>query len=71
MMQKTAHIITLCWLLLATTSFAQNYKAEKTSDHGVPIVRLSDAKNGVEISVVPSVGNLLYAMKVHGKNILY
>src|SRR6202041_2409802 len=41
------------------------------SDHGVPIVRLSDAKNGVEISVVPSVGNLLYAMKVHGKNILF
>jgi aldose 1-epimerase len=70
-MHRTAEILTLCALLLATTSFAQNYKAEKTSDHGVPIVRLTDAKNGVEISVVPSVGNLLYAMKVHGKNILY
>ena len=58
-------------LSLATTSFAQNYRAEKTSDHGVPIVRLSDAKNGVEVSVVPSVGNLVYEMKVRGKNILY
>jgi aldose 1-epimerase len=66
-----AEILALCWLLLATTAFAQNYTAEKTSDHGVPIVRLSDAKNAVEISVVPSVGNLVYQMKVHGKNILY
>jgi len=57
--------------LLATTSFAQNYTAEKTTDHGVPIVRLSDAANGVEVSVVPSVGNLVYEMKVRGKNILY
>ena len=70
-MRGAAEILTLCTLLLATTSFAQNYKAEKTSDHGVPIVRLSDAANGVEISVLPSVGNLLYSMKVHGKNILY
>jgi hypothetical protein len=45
-----AEILALCWLLLATTAFAQNYTAEKTSDHGVPIVRLSDAKNAVEIS---------------------
>ena len=67
---NSVHILALCLLSLATTSFAQNYRAEKTSDHGVPIVRLTDAKNGVEVSVVPSVGNLVYAMKVHGKNIL-
>jgi aldose 1-epimerase len=69
--RNSAHILALCCLLLATTAFAQNYTAEKTSDHGVPIVRLSDAKNGVEVSVVPSMGNLVYGMKVHGKNILY
>jgi aldose 1-epimerase len=61
----------LCCMLLATTSFAQNYKAEKTSDHGVPVVRLTDTASGVEVSVVPSVGNVVYAMTVHGKNILY
>jgi len=50
---------------------AQNYTAEKTTDHGVDIVRLTDAKNGVEVSIAPSIGNRAYEMKVHGKNILY
>ena len=53
------------------TCFAQNYKAEQTSDHGVPIVRLTDSARGVEVSIVPSIGNRAYEMKVHGKNILY
>ena len=53
------------------TSLAQNYTAEQISDHGVPIVRLSDRSQGVEVSMVPSIGNLVYEMKVHGKNILY
>ncbi|HEY4362426.1 MAG TPA: aldose 1-epimerase [Bryobacteraceae bacterium] len=50
---------------------AQNYKAEQTSDHGVAVVRLSDAAHGVEVSIVPSVGNTAYEMKVHGLNILH
>ncbi len=58
-------------LLIAPALFAQNYSAEKTSDHGVDIVRLTDAEHGVEVSVLPSVGNRAYQMKVHGKNILY
>jgi aldose 1-epimerase len=49
-----------------------NYKAEKTyHQHNVPIVRLSDAASGVEVSILPSLGNRVYQMKVHGKNILY
>ena len=59
------------FLLLSMTSFAQNYTAERTTDHGVPIVRLTDAARGVEVSIVPSIGNRAYEMKVHGKNILY
>ena len=35
------------------------------------IVRLTDAAHGVEVSIVPSIGNRAYEMKVHGKNILY
>ncbi len=68
---KSARIRWLSWLLLSTTSFAQNYTAERTSDRGVPIVRLTDAAHGVEVSILPSVGNTAYQMKVHGKNILY
>ena len=58
-------------LSMPLVSFAQNYKAEKTTDHGVDIVRLTDAAHGVEVTVVPSIGNRAMEMKVHGKNILY
>jgi len=59
------------FFLLTMTTFAQNYKAAQVSDHGVAIVRLSDAAHDVEVSMVPSIGNRAYEMKVHGKNILY
>lgn len=64
-------------VVFSATSFApnctaaQNYAAEQIIDHGVPIVRLTDAGHGVEVSVLPSIGNRAYEMKVHGKNILY
>src|SRR6202795_2573959 len=58
-------------LALAVASAAQNYHAQKTSDHGVAIVRLTDAAGGVQVSIVPSIGNRAYEMKVHGQNILY
>ncbi len=61
-------------LLTVTLPFmaaAQNYTAQKMSDHGVDIVRLTDAAHGVEVSIAPSIGNRAYEMKVHGKNILY
>lgn len=61
----------LCWLLMSAKSFAQGYGAERASDHGVAIVRLTDAAHGVEVSILPSVGNMAYQMKVHGKDILY
>ncbi len=63
-----------CFTLLLTPMVvvaAGNYSAEKTTDHGVDIVRLTDAAHGVEVSIVPSVGNRAYEMKVHGKNILF
>ena len=40
-------------------------------DHGVDVIRLTDASHGVEVAVVPSIGNRAYEMKVHGKNILF
>lgn len=68
---RSVFIFALSCLLLSTASFAQNYTAEKTTDHGIPIVRLTDSANGVVVSIVPSVGNRAYEMKVHGQNILW
>jgi aldose 1-epimerase len=56
-------------LALSVASVAQNYTARRTSEQGVAVIRLADAAQGVEISVVPSVGNRA-EMKVHGKDIL-
>jgi aldose 1-epimerase len=50
---------------------AQNYTAQKTQDHGVDVIRLTDAAHGVEVSIAPSIGNRAYELKVHGKNFLY
>jgi aldose 1-epimerase len=58
-------------LVLAAVAAAQNYTAQETSEDGVSIVRLGDAAHGVEVSVMPSIGNRAYEMKVHGQDILY
>jgi aldose 1-epimerase len=58
-------------LALSLVAFGQDYTAERTTDHGIPVVRLADPMNGVEVAIVPSVGNTAYELSVHGKNILY
>jgi aldose 1-epimerase len=50
---------------------AQNYTAQRTTDHGVDVVRLADASHGVEVLIAPSIGNRCYAINVHGGNVLY
>lgn len=50
---------------------ATRYSAEKTTDHGIEIIRLRDAARDVEVSIVPTIGNRAYSITVHGKNILY
>jgi aldose 1-epimerase len=61
----------LAFLALPLMAAAQNYKAEKTTEHGVEVVRLSDASRGVEVALAPGLGMRAYEMKVHGNNILY
>jgi aldose 1-epimerase len=61
----------LLFLAFSAAGLAQDYTAERTTDHGIPVVRLADPANGVEVAIVPSVGNTAYEMNVHGKNILY
>ncbi len=48
----------------------QAFAARQISIDGVPVVQLSDSKRGIEVSILPSIGNIAYAMKIHGKNIL-
>jgi aldose 1-epimerase len=55
----------------AITPDTVEYHAERTSDQGIPVIRLSDSVHKIEVAVVPSVGNTAYEMKVNGKNILY
>jgi len=69
-MKNLALLLVVSVFPLGVASAAQNYTAEKTSDHGVDIVRLTDSANGVVVSIAPSIGNRLYEMKVHGKNVL-
>jgi aldose 1-epimerase len=64
-------VMSLAALQFAAAAAAQPYAAVRTEDHGIAIVRLSDAAHGVEVNIVPSIGNLAYEMKVHGHNILH
>jgi len=58
-------------ILPVAIAAAPRFTAHKTADHGIEIVRLADTGHGVELSVVPSIGNRAYELKVHGKNLLY
>src|SRR6478672_7704133 len=50
---------------------ASNYSARKLTVDGVDIVRLTDASHNAEVSIVPSLGNNAYEMKVKGKAVLW
>lgn len=50
---------------------ANNYTAEKITDHGIEVIRLMDAAHGVSVSIAPSIGNRAFELDVHGKNLLY
>ncbi len=62
----------LAWaLVLPIVTEAANYSAKKGMADGVEIVQLGDRAHATEVSIVTSVGNIAYAMTVHGKNILW
>lgn len=47
------------------------FTAEKAVEQGVDVVHLSDSAAHVEVTIVPSLGNRIVELKVHGKNLLY
>ena len=69
--RMTIHRTAALLCIAAAAASAQTYRAERLTDHGAAIVRLTDTARDVEVSVLPSVGNRAYEMKVHGNNILY
>lgn len=71
MKTSIADWLPIAMLLLPLAAFAKNYKAERTTDHGVDVVRLTDESHGIEVTIVPSIGNRAIQMKVHGKDIVY
>lgn len=63
---------TLLLLLAAcAASLAANYTAGQTTENGIAAVHLADAGRGMEITILPSLGNRAVEFKVHGKNVLY
>jgi aldose 1-epimerase len=62
----------LAWTLaLPLVLQAANYSAKRTAADGIEVVQLSDPAHATEVSIVPSIGNIAFAMTVHGKNILW
>jgi aldose 1-epimerase len=61
--------MTPIFLLLALS--APHFTAEKATDHGIEVIRLTDTAHHVEAAIAPSIGNRAYELKVNGKNLLY
>jgi aldose 1-epimerase len=53
-------------VLLSIAPAAQQYAARRTGD----VVQLEDAKNDTVVSILPSVGDITFSMKVHGQEVL-
>jgi len=61
-----------CALLITTAmSNAQTYTARKTTVDSIEVIRLTDSARKTEVSIVPSIGNIAYEMKVNGKNLFW
>ena len=58
-------------LLLPLMSQAANYTALATTVDGLEVARLADAARRMEVSIVPSIGNLAYEFKIDGRNLLW
>jgi aldose 1-epimerase len=60
----------LCALVCSAAATAANYSVQRTTRDGVEVVVLKDAARKTEVTVVPSIGNRAYEMKVNGKDVL-
>ena len=70
---KKSTLFTIGFLLALSIAAApkSRFTAERTAVDGVPVVRLADPARGMEVSILPSMGNMGCEFKVHGKNLLF
>jgi aldose 1-epimerase len=61
----------LLLVMLPFMSQAAEYTAVRTQDDGIDVLRLADGGRRIEVSIVPSIGNMAYEMTVNGKNIFW
>ena len=66
MIRSTAMLVALL-VAEAPPAFAQRYWAHQNGD----VVQLQDATTDTVVSIIPSVGNIAFEMKVKGQSILY
>jgi aldose 1-epimerase len=58
-------------LLFPMMMQASGYSARQVDVDGVAVIQLSDTAHGAAVSIAPSIGNMAYEFKVHGKNVLW
>lgn len=61
----------LAVLLFPLMSIAADYSAQKAVVDGMAVVQLSEAGKHIQVSVVPSLGNMAYEFRVNGKNVFW
>ena len=62
--------IVLLEVALAVAASAANYSARQDTRDGVDVVVLADSARHTEVTILPSIGNMAYRMKVNGKDVL-
>lgn len=65
-MKRRTILATLLTVTLGTPAAAQQYLARQNGD----VIELQDTKHQTTISIIPSVGNIAFEMKVKGHNVL-
>lgn len=68
---RLAIVLPLSVLIAPLSAEAGPYSARRLTVDQLEIVRLEDAANSTVVSIAPTIGNIAYEMKVHGKNVLY
>jgi len=59
-------------LLAATTMLqSQTYTVERLTIDGMEVLSLADSAAGIEVRIVPAIGNNAYSMKVKGQEVMY
>ena len=60
----------LLMVLLPLAAPGAQYSAQLVTIDGVEVARFADASRGMEVSVIPSLGNTAYEFKMNGTNVL-